>query len=446
VQWEATDPGGIAGASYVLDTKPNTTPGTIAMTEDTKVALTGVPEGEVYFHVRVVDGAGNWGPTTHHRCFADSSHVVASVVSPQPSATDCTSTIALSLQDQGVAGVDPSSIVLNVAGQDYAMADGAMSFNAATGELVWRGQAVEPEQVAFGNQQDVPIRLAGIADFAGNPTAEELAWSFKMDYGLDAQPPPPPVVDSPTHAAAVFEPFEGTLAQGAMGGVSAASGTTLEIDPGAKASGNSSLKATFAEGQQYRVVLSQKPFDAAEIPYLSFDYRVPAGVQVDLVLTVNGSRVLVNFTDNETSGARSRLPGIVADGEWHRVQGFDVSAAARQIVGNVRALTVSQIILSDEGAVETPVGSSFWLDNVAVCRPGSGAPSLSWKTTDPTGIAGYSFVFDDQPGTIPDDEIEGAGRTLTPDAPAPGMHYLHVKAKDGAGHWSAVTHHCLVQQ
>jgi len=444
-QWYATDPAGIAGASYELNTQPDTVPDSVVDTAESRAVFTQVPEGDVYFHVRLVDGAGNWGPTTHHRCFLDSAPVLASAPEPAPGEVVSTSRIAVSLQDQGLAGVDPSSIVLSVAGREYPMSSPSMSYDAATGKLLWQGEKQEPEPVVFGDQQDVPVRLARLADFAGNPLATDLSWAFKMDYSKDLTPPPAPAVESSSHGCAFLEPFEGTPADGALGECSAGSGVELEIDPAEKASGSGSLKVTYREGKAMRVVAHQTPFDAAQIPYLAFDYCVPAGVQIDIAFVVNGSTVLVGFTDNET-GAVSRLPGIIADGKWHRVEKFDISAAARQVVGNVRALNVSRVVFGDFNSIETPLGSSFWIDNLTAYRPGSGPASLSWRATDPTGVDGYSYVVDDQPGTIPDEQPEGLGRQTAVEVPGGSFRFFHIRARDGAGHWGPTTHFCIAQQ
>ena len=64
---EPDDPSGIAGYSFVLDQTADTTPDeTIDTTECTK-SYTDVADGIWYFHVRAVDGAGNWGPADHYR-------------------------------------------------------------------------------------------------------------------------------------------------------------------------------------------------------------------------------------------------------------------------------------------------------------------------------------------------------------------------------------------
>jgi len=64
---EPEDPSGIAGYSYVLDREPSTLPDTTIDTTERTKSYEDLPDGTWYFHVRAVDGAGNWGPAGHYR-------------------------------------------------------------------------------------------------------------------------------------------------------------------------------------------------------------------------------------------------------------------------------------------------------------------------------------------------------------------------------------------
>jgi hypothetical protein len=57
--------------SYSLDQSPDTEPDTVADTTDTRAAFTDVSDGTSWFHVRAVDGEGNWGPTVHYQINVD---------------------------------------------------------------------------------------------------------------------------------------------------------------------------------------------------------------------------------------------------------------------------------------------------------------------------------------------------------------------------------------
>ncbi|MDZ4655219.1 MAG: cell wall-binding repeat-containing protein, partial [Coriobacteriia bacterium] len=71
--FSASDPSGITGYSYTLDALAVTTPDQVVDGAGPGVSYTGIADGEWYFHVRAVDGAGNWGAASHYRVRIDTS-------------------------------------------------------------------------------------------------------------------------------------------------------------------------------------------------------------------------------------------------------------------------------------------------------------------------------------------------------------------------------------
>ncbi len=62
--WSApSDPSGIAGYSYRLDTNPRGQALTTVRTRAQQISIMGLDTGRYYFHVRAVNGVGNWGPS-----------------------------------------------------------------------------------------------------------------------------------------------------------------------------------------------------------------------------------------------------------------------------------------------------------------------------------------------------------------------------------------------
>ncbi|NUQ16301.1 MAG: hypothetical protein HUU33_13385 [Flavobacteriales bacterium] len=65
VSWAAYDETGVKGYSIVLDQQPRTVPPPQVMETGTEQSWRDLPSGYSWFHIRAVDGAGNWGPTAH---------------------------------------------------------------------------------------------------------------------------------------------------------------------------------------------------------------------------------------------------------------------------------------------------------------------------------------------------------------------------------------------
>jgi hypothetical protein len=99
----ATDPSGIVAYSYLLDSKPTTVPDIQIDGTSGSATYAGVGDGLWYFHVRAVDAAGNWGPSSHLGVRIDGSPPLTTS-DAQPSYTG-SATISLTPSDShsGVA-------------------------------------------------------------------------------------------------------------------------------------------------------------------------------------------------------------------------------------------------------------------------------------------------------------------------------------------------------
>ena len=67
--------------------------------------------------------------------------------------------------------------------------------------------------------------------------------------------------------------------------------------------------------------------------------------------------------------------------------------------------------------------------------------SFSWLASDPSGIAGYSFVRDQTWNTTPPNSLQTTGTSTTFSNLGQGTHYFHVRAKDNAGNWGNPMHY-----
>lgn len=67
--------------------------------------------------------------------------------------------------------------------------------------------------------------------------------------------------------------------------------------------------------------------------------------------------------------------------------------------------------------------------------------TVAWTpSTDNMGLAGYSFLWDNNANTIPDNTVDSTTTSLTQTL-TPGTWYFHIKAIDTAGNSSATTHY-----
>jgi hypothetical protein len=69
---------------------------------------------------------------------------------------------------------------------------------------------------------------------------------------------------------------------------------------------------------------------------------------------------------------------------------------------------------------------------------------LNWNSgSDPSGVAGYSWLVDKTADSVPDTVVDGVDlpAQITLGALGDGDYYLHVRTKDNAGHWTSTFHY-----
>lgn len=463
-KWQSTDFSGLLASSWIVDTEPATVPPEQPSGEGLEHTFDSPGNGLHYLHVRVRDGAGNWSPATHHAMVLDGEAPQVGEYRPQDGWVGADPRVILPLSDAGGAGVDPSSIVLEVAGKAYQVADrSGLTYDSAKERLIWDAQQAAPRPVVFEDGQEVQVALKSARDYAGNSVAALPSWSWTMDYSKDRTPPVVSTVASSSHKTWLTNTFEEDMGQWRSGSPAAsaspstrgerpapAAGAILERDDSTAASGKYSLKITNpVRGGTFATSILRTPFRSTSYQWVSFAYKVPPEVKVDLLVTMGGQAYALQFTD-DAGGAALALPGIKADDQWHTVS-FNLWSVLRSQARNLaqqgrtsRSLEVDSISLLDRGRRDNAAGASFHIDNFIIGTPGARSPSLTWQATDPTGIADYSYVFDQEPGTVPDEVGEGLTRARTFRDVRGGLHFFHVRAQDGAGHWGPTAHYAVM--
>ncbi|MGD8237505.1 MAG: hypothetical protein PVH68_03045 [Armatimonadota bacterium] len=438
--WQSSDPIGILGGSWVLDRQPDTVPPERISGEGAELSFAEPTHGDAYLHVRAADKAGNWSPTAHYRVLMDGIAPSVGQHEPADGVREARSQIKIPLSDEGGAGIDPGSVVLTVAGSKYGITNPGLTYDATSKALVWDGQQVAPKPVVFADGQQVAVALESAADYAGNAVARMPSWTWTMDHSKDTAPPIVDQITCGTHPTAVTNTFEHDLGAWAPG-PGATRTTKVERDSTAAATGRFSAKITHVRGA-LRALAHDTDFQALRHPWVSFDYRVPPGMEVDMRLLVGGTWHVIAFTGSPASKGAA-VPNVQADGRWHHAS-FNVTTYLRQQRRGRSSLTVEQIVFADQPEYENQPGASFNIDNFIVGAPGKAAPSLSWKATDATGITDYSYELDDQPGTVPDEVGEGPSPGKRYGALRKGLYFFHIRARDGAGRWGPTRHYAIM--
>ncbi|MEA3401985.1 MAG: tetratricopeptide repeat protein [Armatimonadota bacterium] len=440
LSWQVLDLSGLAGVNWAVDASPDTElPQQILTTADS-VAYQEPGDVDGWLHVRASDSAGNWSATAHQRLLVDSQPPIAAQQAPPADVSAAVSEVSLELADEGIAGIDPGSIILSVGDNDYSVENAGLTYLSDRGRLVWNSEETSPKPTIFDDGAVIDVKLKSAADYAGNPVTGLPSWSWTMDYSKDTVGPQIARIDCSTHRTHVAHTFESDTDGWSNRGGS--QGASVERDASMAASGEASVKLTQQQdGGHMQALVTSKGFPADKFPVISFDYRFDPGVKLDLLVHMAGQWWAIAMTDNP-SGTIGRVPGMRADGKWHHASvNLAPILKQRQRRG---PLNVDAVIVGDRNSRDNRKGATAHFDNFIIGSVGTVKPVFRWGATDTTGVAGYSYVLDQQPATVPPAQSQGTAAAKSFEGLQTGVHFLHVRAVDGAGNWGPPAHYAIV--
>jgi len=438
VAWKAPALGGVDTVGYTLDTSPATATTDATAPAQNPVVLPAVASFDGYLHLRVRDSAGRWSPVSTRRLLVDSSQPTATILEPAADTHAAPRALRLHVASPGLAGIDPQSLVLSVAGKDYRVDSPALVFSAGSGELAWYPDRVTPSPIVFPNGQVVDVELKQAADFAGNPVAAKPHWSWTMDYSQDTVGPTIDQFVSPSHPTFMSNTFE----DGSVGTVAGLKNAEVRVVPSDAPSGGKCLLVHKTGPAPLAVRLLETPFSSDKYPLLAFDYKCGPNVHFNVVAQMGNQRFVWAFS-GPVAGTVGWVSNVKLDGQWHHAV---VRLAAPAVnAQDPAALIVQGVYLYEQQEGEQlPVGGEFMLDNLLVGAGSSGPIVARWHAGDPTGVQGYSYVLTQDPAAMPPDQILDTQSSHRFDAVAGGLWFLRLKAEDGAGNWGPVYTYTLL--
>ncbi|MBM4033141.1 MAG: hypothetical protein FJ291_15350 [Planctomycetes bacterium] len=429
----AADPSGITAYQYALTPMPGVPRWTDSPLPAWQFKALGA--GIFQFMARARDRAGNWSQPVIRKLLVDDQPPAIQSLSPQPGSRSADGRIRAQLAD-APSGINRDKTSLTVAGVAYRTTDPGLTYDARTNTLTWDA-AYLAKPIAIPNGQDVAVVLH-CEDNVGN--AADRSWTWKMDYSLDKTPPPELYVASIPSACLARTTFEDDVGSfQPYGGYG-----ELERVTTTAATGRYALCAMpTREGRYFGFYAYRSAFDAAKHPILSFDYRIPPGLAVNLHLSYGGSWHTVRLTSPSAYyPVVGELP-IVADDKWRHAR-LDLTKVLKPSAPGA-AMPISYVLFADFGGHTTRPGLKMYLDNFAIAAHETGQNlRFEWNhAADATGLAGYAHALDQNPATLPTN-IAAAEPTAAFKDLKPGNWFFHLRARDGAGNWSPPTHHPVV--
>ena len=411
------DESGIAGFACVVDRSPTTEPPAGLSSQDLRRALAQHAGNLAWIHAAATDRAGNRSVTAHIplRLQASDDTEPPAISSPTPAngTVACPTTISVKVAD-AASGVSPADLCLTINGRTWTVADPAMSWDAASGQLRW---SLPAGLSLGGNGARVSCRLAA-TDLAGN-ASPPLLWAFALDYALAHQPPAAPSVSYIPTRCADRNAFETDT--GGWGNFLASQVLRLPRG-GATDPGCLELRQTGVPAQSGGFVLVRDfREDWRQYPMLRFRYRAAHAP---------GASLQVFGTAFDGSVEQWTPLGTFAGGGdgWLSAE-LDIAQALSR---TNPSLDLHRIFLS----VVVPTDGALLIDDYAMYSPAATQAGFRWAApASPSGISGYSWVLDSSDATVPPEKL--CGSTLQADFTGlkPGRHVFHLRARDGAGNW-----------
>ncbi len=444
--WRAVDMVGVAGAEVVTAADPAKLPAPEAQGVGRRVtgpslSLESLAQGLVYVWARLLDPAGNASPPLMMRMMLDTGRPVIGRAWPADGSRAAPESVGVEIRDDQGAGLDLASLRLVVAGQEYAVDQQVLAYDTVGGRLVWDGRRADIP-VSFTDGQVVEVALKDARDLAGNRPAALPSWRFTMDWKLDRHGPVVEVT-SRTHAAYLFETFDARAGPWTIDPPGAVRAT---VDDDGRGEGGRALWLEPA-GDRAGVAWSplERAYAANRFDLLKFDYQLPPGAAVSLVVQAQNKRREAVGRAIVLTGRPGDLPvlakleGIVADGRWHAAY-----VPLQKLLAQDQEFGVPYMVERVGLACFDGGRARIGLDDFTIYRESSSRLTrLRWSALDETGVQGYSWVLDQEPRTTPaaakmTDETEQVWRQIER-----GRSWFHVRAVDGAGNWGPTTHFLL---
>ena len=183
------------------------------------------------------------------------------------------------------------------------------------------------------------------------------------------------------------------------------------------------------------------PAGAARL--LSFDYRIPSDVKINLFLKLPGQYYYLHMTGPDQADAFFRRLGelpVQADGRWHHGE-FPLATAIRNAGVDPKARLELVAFgnlhhgLLQAGMGGNGLGAAYWLDDFAIASGGPGEFSAACRGSDVNAKDVVLSAIDALPATVPAQPDPMEAKAI-----GPGVWVCHARVQKEGGALSGVAH------
>ena len=430
----------IKGYAVSVDNNPLGAPPAKVTTEERSINLDLPADGTWYAHIKPLLENDQWGPVVHYRAQVDTQPPVVKSADPKPDATIADVPISITFADPGGSGIDLAKLAVRVNDRKLTAADYGLRWDPAANALIINPAVAG---VPLQNGESATIELVEWSDRAGN-TAKPKRWAYLVNYNADKTPPAAPTI-AISDAYIVDDTFEENMGGWeSYGGKGAA---RIWRDETTSASGHYSLKIyNPAQGGRFGAHVTRQRFEAGKHRIVSFDYKCDDRLRADFAVYVNGDIKGIKFTDNDNSlGIIGTVPEVITDNKWHHAE-IDLYEMLKRDDPTAAHYEVRQFYLADWGYTGNRVGACYNIDNFRIIPVISGAEpvSVEWASADGSGLAGVSFLADEDASKVPERRLMEKGNTFEVALRDIWRLYISARAQDRAGNWGEVVQRAVL--
>jgi len=261
-----------------------------------------------------------------------------------------------------------------------------------------------------------------------------MKWAWKVGFAQDKTPPQPPSISKLPANIHLFDSFTESVGSWTNWNAQNGSQVTRIFDPERQ---DYCLKLVdeMANGTG-GVYITTKAFEAKDFTHFSFDYKIPPSTKIQFMFLVNGAWMGITLTAPLTYSTYKNIgnANITADDKWHSAV-VPLLKILKTALPAATQYKITTIAISDYYTLYSPANVPYYIDNFCISGPAKVDMAFTCKSFDSSGISGFTS----HPVSIGNAEqkpIEHATGELTVAAKTPGMYFLDLKAKDGAGNLS----------
>ncbi len=456
---EPIDASGITGYSFVLDQSSSTNPDNVSDTANTYTSFADKSDGTWYFHVKAVDGVGNWGTVSHFKVNIDTAGPTAPTVSSSthPNQTtwyinnDPTFSWSTPIDARGVSGYSYTfDQVSSTTPDTISDTTGSSASFANKTDGVWYFHVRAKDGLGnWGTTGHYTVKIDATGPVAPVTTSrthsDQNSWYSNNDPVVDWTTPsdvsgilvysatlgqepnyiPLPNAGTTNNTASFFDVADGiwyfhVRAEDGAGNWGDTNHYKINIDTVAPTT-PTNLTASAVKGSK-NVTLSWSPSTDATSGVNSYKiYRSTDNINFSYV----DSSTTASYTDTAPN------EGVF----YYKVAAIDkasnASAYSNMATATIDAAPAAPVVSS----TTHPVQSSWYTNN---------DPAFSWTTpVDNSGIAGYSYIIDQSSATTPDTTSDTSANSVSFTDKADGTWYFHVRAQDKNGNWGIASHYTV---